>query len=254
MTAAAIFVVFPLCLAIAALSDMFTMTIPNRVPAILLASFVIIAPLAGLGLGEVAMHLMAGLLVFCVCFALFAFNVMGGGDAKLLTASAVWFGFNVSLFGFMIYVALFGGILTFAILMPLADELHPGVGPADGACDLRDLASARTWIGRAEIPHDPDSRIQAALQDGPHEALERRAVALASRLSGTLHRKREGTFGERFENEESRALARSKGIDDRAPRVGPVSGETGGAANIDRLHDTSNVFDGKLLTSIHRVK
>lgn len=117
MTAAAIFVVFPLCLAIAALSDMFTMTIPNRVPAILLASFVIIAPLAGLGLGDIAMHLMAGLLVFSVCFALFAFNIMGGGDAKLLTASAVWFGFNVSLFGFMIYVALFGGILTFAILM-----------------------------------------------------------------------------------------------------------------------------------------
>ncbi len=33
-------------------------------------------------------------IVFLACFALFALNVMGGGDAKLLTASAVWFGFN----------------------------------------------------------------------------------------------------------------------------------------------------------------
>ena len=117
MTAAAIFVVFPLCLAIAALSDMFTMTIPNRVAAILLASFVVVAPLAGLGLADIAVHLLAGLLVFSACFALFALNIMGGGDAKLLTASAVWFGFNVSLFAFLVYVALFGGILTVAILM-----------------------------------------------------------------------------------------------------------------------------------------
>ena len=117
MTVAAIFVVFPLCLAIAALSDIFTMTIPNRVSAILLAAFVLVAPLAGLGPYDIAMHLAAGLLVFSVCFALFAFNVMGGGDAKLLTASAVWFGMSASLFGFLVYVALFGGILTFLILM-----------------------------------------------------------------------------------------------------------------------------------------
>jgi prepilin peptidase CpaA len=116
MTLAIIVVVFPLCLAVAACSDFLTMLIPNRVSAILLGAFIVVAPLAGLGLTEVAMHLAAGLLVFSICFALFALNVMGGGDAKLLTASAVWFGMSFSLIEYLVYVSFFGGLLTFAIL------------------------------------------------------------------------------------------------------------------------------------------
>ena len=116
MTLAIIFVVFPLCLAVAACSDFLTMLIPNRVSAILLGAFIVAAPLAGLGLTEIAMHLSAGLLVFSVCFALFAFNVMGGGDAKLLTASAVWFGLTFSLFEFLVLVSFFGGVLSLAII------------------------------------------------------------------------------------------------------------------------------------------
>lgn len=116
MTQAAVFVVFPLCLAIAAFSDFFTMTIPNRVSAILLGAFLIVAPFAGLGLAEIAFHLAAGVIVFSVCFSLFALNVMGGGDAKLLTASAVWFGLTFSLVEFLVYVSFFGGLLTLGIL------------------------------------------------------------------------------------------------------------------------------------------
>ncbi|KQV44311.1 MULTISPECIES: prepilin peptidase [unclassified Rhizobium] len=116
MTEAAILVVFPLCLAMAAFSDLFTMTIPNRVSAILLATFVIIAPFAGLELPQISLHLLAGAIVFGLCFALFAANIMGGGDAKLLTASAVWFGLNPSLFTYLIYVSIFGGALTLVIL------------------------------------------------------------------------------------------------------------------------------------------
>lgn len=122
MTEAAIFVIFPLCLAIAAFSDLFTMTIPNRVSAILLGAFVLVAPLAGFSAAMIGMHLVAGLIVFSACFALFALNVMGGGDAKLLTASAVWFGFNNSLFEFVIYVSIFGGLLTLLILMVRSRE------------------------------------------------------------------------------------------------------------------------------------
>lgn len=117
MIEAVIFVVFPICLAMAAFTDLFTMTIPNRIPAILLCAFFVIAPFAGLGWAAFGMHLVAAALVFAVCFALFATNVMGGGDAKLLTAAAVWFGFNASLFEFLVYVAYIGGLLTIAILM-----------------------------------------------------------------------------------------------------------------------------------------
>ncbi|MDK1377434.1 MULTISPECIES: prepilin peptidase [unclassified Sinorhizobium] len=116
MIDAAIFVVFPLCLAFAAFSDLITMTIPNRASAILLGAFVVVAPLAGLGFGQIALHAAAAGAVFAVCFCLFALNIMGGGDTKLLTASAIWFGLTTSLATFLVYVSIFGGVLTLAVL------------------------------------------------------------------------------------------------------------------------------------------
>ncbi|WP_454288560.1 A24 family peptidase [Rhizobium arsenicireducens] len=117
MLEAAIFVIFPISLVLAALTDLFEMTIPNRIPAVLLAAFFVVAPFVGLSWTGFGMHLVAGLIVFSVGFTLFAFNVMGGGDAKLLTAAAVWYGFTPELLSFLIHVAYLGGILTIAILL-----------------------------------------------------------------------------------------------------------------------------------------
>jgi prepilin peptidase CpaA len=116
MLEAAIFLIFPLCLSVAALSDLFTMTIPNRVSLILLASFVLVALFMGLPLPVIGMHFAGALVVFAVCFALFALGIMGGGDAKLLSAAALWFGFDQSLLIFMLYVAYIGGGVTLLIL------------------------------------------------------------------------------------------------------------------------------------------
>ena len=117
MIAAAVFVIFPFCLAVAALSDLFTMTIPNRVSLVLALSFLLTAPLVGMQFEAIGLSLVAGLVVFMACFALFALNIMGGGDAKLLSAAALWFGLTKSLVLFVAAVGLFGGLLTFAILL-----------------------------------------------------------------------------------------------------------------------------------------
>ncbi|MCW1753917.1 MULTISPECIES: A24 family peptidase [Rhizobium] len=117
MIAAAVFVILPLCLAMAAFSDLFTMTIPNRISLILIASFLVLAPFSGLGLEVIGMHLAGTAIVFSACFALFAFNVMGGGDAKLLSATALWFGLNESLLFLMTDVAAIGGLITLLILL-----------------------------------------------------------------------------------------------------------------------------------------
>ncbi|MDB5523625.1 MAG: peptidase [Rhizobium sp.] len=117
MVTAAILVVFPLCMAMAAFSDLLTMTIPNRLSVVLLASFLCIAPLAGLSLHDMLLHFGAGAAVFAFCFVLFALNIMGGGDAKILTASAVWFGFNDTLTLYIAYVSVLGGFLSIFILM-----------------------------------------------------------------------------------------------------------------------------------------
>ena len=117
MLNAAIMVIFPLCMIYAAASDLLTMTIPNRISVVLIAAFLVIAPLGGVGLHEFGLHVLAAAIVFAACFALFAVNVMGGGDAKLLTAAALWYGYNASLVAFLASTALMGGLLTVVILI-----------------------------------------------------------------------------------------------------------------------------------------
>ncbi|PST26843.1 peptidase [Mesorhizobium plurifarium] len=122
MINAAILVIFPFCLLLSAFSDLLTMKIPNRTSMTLFVSFLFVAPLMGLGLTQIGLHIAAAVAVFAVCFGLFAANVMGGGDAKLLTASAIWFGFNASLAAFLLYVSIFGGLLTLAVLLLRSQE------------------------------------------------------------------------------------------------------------------------------------
>jgi prepilin peptidase CpaA len=60
-------------------------------------------------------HLAAGSLLLIVGILLFSLGWVGGGDAKLLAAAALWLGFE-SLVPFLAYVAVFGGALAIAIL------------------------------------------------------------------------------------------------------------------------------------------
>lgn len=113
----AVLLTFPLCMSIAAISDLLTMTIPNRISLILAVGFLTLAPAFGLSFAEIGMHVAGASAVFLACFALFALNVMGGGDAKLLTAAALWFGFDSSLLEFLIYIAFIGGVVTVLIVL-----------------------------------------------------------------------------------------------------------------------------------------
>ena len=60
------------------------------------------------------MHLAAAAVVLTAAFVLFSQGWIGGGDAKLAAATALWFGFD-HLLGYMIYASLFGGALNLAI-------------------------------------------------------------------------------------------------------------------------------------------
>ena len=106
---------FPLLMAFAAWSDLFTMTISNRVPLILIAGFFLLAALIGMDGKQILLHVGAGALVLSVTFTLFACGWIGGGDAKLAAATALWFGFD-PLLNYLIYASLFGGALTLLLL------------------------------------------------------------------------------------------------------------------------------------------
>jgi prepilin peptidase CpaA len=109
------FVAFPLALAYAAASDLLTMTIANRLVAVMLAAFALCLPLVGVTWHDALMHLAAGALVIGVAFGFFAAGWIGGGDAKFAAVIALWLGWN-NLFDFTLYAALFGGALTLLIL------------------------------------------------------------------------------------------------------------------------------------------
>ncbi|TIX80929.1 MAG: peptidase, partial [Mesorhizobium sp.] len=77
MLEALIFVVFPFCMLFAAISDMLSMTIANRVPVLLVAVFALVAPLTGMDWATYGWHFAAGGLVLAVTFGLFALGGMG---------------------------------------------------------------------------------------------------------------------------------------------------------------------------------
>jgi prepilin peptidase CpaA len=106
---------FPALMAFAAASDLFTMTISNRVSLALAAGFLVLAIFSGMGLHDILTHVGAGAAVLVVAFACFAMGWVGGGDAKVASAAALWFGF-AHLLDYLVYASLFGGALTLLLL------------------------------------------------------------------------------------------------------------------------------------------
>lgn len=118
---------FPALMAFAACSDFLTMTIPNKVALALLGGFFVMALAVGMSPVEVAMHLGASVTVFVLAFACFSFGWIGGGDAKLVAATALWFGFE-QLLPYLYMASLLGGALTLLLLqfrmIPLPNMLR----------------------------------------------------------------------------------------------------------------------------------
>jgi prepilin peptidase CpaA len=106
---------FPAMMAFAASSDLLTMTISNRVSLILIAGFLALACISGMGISDILVHMGAGSLVLIVAFGFFTRGWIGGGDAKLAAATALWLGFD-HLLPYLVYASLFGGALTLLLV------------------------------------------------------------------------------------------------------------------------------------------
>lgn len=103
-----------LCLIVAAIWDMAKERIPNFIPATMICGFLAAAFLSA---GDVSWgsHFGAAGIMLVITLPLFQFNWMGGGDAKLLIASALWFGLaEIAWFG--LFTALAGGVLALLLL------------------------------------------------------------------------------------------------------------------------------------------
>ena len=108
-------VVFPALMAFAAMSDLVTMTISNRVSLLLVGTFAILAVCLGLSPATLAWHVGLAATVLAVVFGMFSLGWIGGGDAKLAAATALWIGPSL-LMEYFFYASIFGGVLTLAII------------------------------------------------------------------------------------------------------------------------------------------
>lgn len=115
MIEAAALVVFPMLMAFSAFSDLLTMTIPNRVSIALVVVFAVLAVSLQMPLATVALHLSCALAMLALTFVFFHFRWMGGGDAKLASATALWLGWD-NLLDYWLIASIAGAALTLAIM------------------------------------------------------------------------------------------------------------------------------------------
>lgn len=135
-----IITIFPAAMALAAATDLLTMTVPNWISLVLIAGFAVVASLVGLGWPEAGLHVLLAVAALVVTFTLFSFGWIGGGDAKLFAATCLWLGPEVIL-TYAIYAALMGGALTLAILVLRAVPL-----PA--------MLDSQAWLTRLHNPKE----------------------------------------------------------------------------------------------------
>ncbi|MGH6840708.1 MAG: A24 family peptidase [Methylocella sp.] len=170
MLEAAPLLFFPVLMVFAAVSDLLTMTISNRISIALAVLFIAMAFACGLPATQILWHLTAGAAVLVFAFGLFAMGWIGGGDAKLAAATAIWLGFD-RLGDYAISASLLGGVLTISIIalrkLPLpgvllarqwASRLHePGTGIPYGialaTAGLMLYPETAIWLGFAATHH-----------------------------------------------------------------------------------------------------
>jgi prepilin peptidase CpaA len=133
-----IFGAFPALMAFAAAGDFVSMTISNRLQITLIVLFCAIALLSGFTFAQFSHHALAFLLVLLVAFFCFARGWIGGGDAKLVACTALWFGPTLELYSYLLVAACLGGALTLIILYARTFSLPPSLSGQAWAARLHD--------------------------------------------------------------------------------------------------------------------
>jgi prepilin peptidase CpaA len=121
-----IITVFPGAMALAALTDLLSMTVPDRLVCALAVGFFVTAPLVGLGWGDIGTHVALALAALALTLALFSLGWVGGGDVKLFAATCLWLG-PETIVAYGLYAGVIGMALTLLLIfwrgLPLPSTL-----------------------------------------------------------------------------------------------------------------------------------
>ena len=135
----ALLTIFPALVIVAALKDATSFIIPNWISAALAIAWLPTALAMGVPLPQIGLAAAVGFAALLVGMGMFAMNWIGGGDAKLLAAAALWLGWP-SVLSFLLVTGLAGGALAVVLLNIRSGLLRPIMqqGPA--------------WVGRLAAP------------------------------------------------------------------------------------------------------
>jgi len=115
--------VLPALLIVAAASDVMSFRIPNWLTLLTAGLFFPMAWATGMPLHEFGLHMVAGVALFVVGFVFFQVGIFGGGDAKLMSATGLWFG-TAKVLPFLFLTAIAGGALALVVGLWSAFMLH----------------------------------------------------------------------------------------------------------------------------------
>ncbi|MCB1354193.1 MAG: prepilin peptidase [Rhodobacteraceae bacterium] len=120
----------------AAISDIRFRRIPNRLSIVLAAIGIVRIALTWGGAGaagglalDALLDILAGLALFLGGALLFAKGLFGGGDVKLLAATAIWLG-RSAVPGMLVATAIAGGAIALVMLAWIAIARQRGGSPA----------------------------------------------------------------------------------------------------------------------------
>ncbi|GAA0870434.1 prepilin peptidase [Brevundimonas basaltis] len=122
--------ILPALVIVAGLKDLTSMKIPNWISGLLILGFFPAALLLGLQPAAIGIHVAVAVAALVIGMGLFALNLLGGGDVKLMAAACLWLGLSGSGV-FVLATAVIGGIFSLALLVSRA-WLQPYVGAGPG--------------------------------------------------------------------------------------------------------------------------
>lgn len=114
---------FPALVIVAGLKDLTSYTIPNWISLALIAAFVPAAFLLGLPLQTIGVCAAVGVGGLLAGMVMFALGWIGGGDAKLFAASALWLGWP-AVVPFVLITAVMGGGLALLLMAARSSPLQ----------------------------------------------------------------------------------------------------------------------------------
>ncbi|HLZ76861.1 MAG TPA: prepilin peptidase [Phenylobacterium sp.] len=107
--------IFPALVIAGALKDLTSFTIPNQISLALAAAFPIAAIALGVSPSVIGLSVAVGVVALVMGMGMFAAGWIGGGDAKLFAAAALWLGLPGAM-SYLLFTCMAGGALAIGLL------------------------------------------------------------------------------------------------------------------------------------------